>query len=87
MRPQAATRGKHWAGRRELWKRVAMSLSQGEDTGVIYRIVRGALFSTINDHGPIQRHDVDSATKRIVQQLRGWCYNDDVKQSDEAPGR
>src|SRR5262245_35639172 len=69
-------RGKHWRGRRKLKAAVAQSLRHGDDTGPVWKIIHGSLRNTIHDHGPITLAAVDGATKRIIQQLRGWCYND-----------
>lgn len=38
-------------------------------------IVAGALLACIHDHGPIQKHQVASATKRVVEQLASAAAN------------
>lgn len=39
------------------------------------RVVAGALKSCINDHGPIRRDNLGSASKRVLAQLKGFVNN------------
>ena len=42
------------------------------EENILYRIVSGGLKNTIDEHGPISRRFIPSATKRICGQIEGY---------------
>jgi len=42
------------------------------EENILYRIVSGGIKNTIDEHGPISRRFIPSATKRICGQIEGY---------------
>lgn len=58
-----------------------MSDHQPDDPQMLYKVIHGSLQGSINDHGPIDRPYIGSATKRLVGQIRGyWLQAANIEQ-------
>lgn len=54
-------------------KKFGESLNESNsEENILYRLVSGGLKNTIDEHGPVSRRFIPSATKRICGQLKGY---------------